>query len=307
MSRRIPYVTVDVFTDTRFGGNPLAVFTDARGLSDAEMQQLAAEMNYSETTFVLPPADPAHTARVRIFNRVQEMPFAGHPNVGTGCVLASMGRDVGGVLRFEEIAGLVDVRVERAADGRLLGAHIAAPQPLSTAETMPVEAIAACAGLTPADIVTTRHRPTMASVGLAFCIAEVTPEALTRARPNLPAFQALAHETGHGDRLSLHLHCYARDAEGSGRDTGPLQLRTRMFAPISGTWEDPATGSANAALTAFLLSLTDAERLSCEITQGVEMGRPSLLKTTAVRSAAGIRATVGGGCVWVCRGEAAID
>ncbi len=303
MSRRIPYVTVDVFTDTRFGGNPLAVFTDARGLSDREMQQLAAEMNYSETTFVLPPSDPVHTARVRIFNRVQEMPFAGHPNVGTGCVLASMGRDQGGLLRFEEIAGLVEVRVERGADGTLLGAHIAAPKPLALAEELPVEAIAACAGLRPADIVTARHRPTMASVGLAFCIAEVTPEALARAAPNLPAFQALAQDTGHGDRPSLHLHCYARD----GQRTSPQRLRTRMFAPISGTWEDPATGSANAALAAFLLSLTDAERADYEIVQGVEMGRPSLLKAGAVRGADGIRATVGGGCVWVCRGEVEVD
>ena len=86
--RTWPFVTLDVFTDQRFGGNPLAVFPDARGLSDAEMQALAAEFNLSETTFVLPPEDPANTARVRIFNRTAEMPFAGHPNVGTGFVLA---------------------------------------------------------------------------------------------------------------------------------------------------------------------------------------------------------------------------
>ena len=100
------YVTVDVFTQQRFGGNPLAVVTDAQGISDAEMQALAAEFNYSETTFVLPPDDPAHTARVRIFNRTHEMPFAGHPNVGTGYVLAHEGRDQDGVLLFEEPAGL---------------------------------------------------------------------------------------------------------------------------------------------------------------------------------------------------------
>ena len=88
---RFSFVTVDVFTDKRFGGNPLAVFPDARGMSDADMQSLAAEFNLSETTFVLPPADPANTARVRIFNRRAEMPFAGHPNVGTGWVLAQTG------------------------------------------------------------------------------------------------------------------------------------------------------------------------------------------------------------------------
>src|ERR1700729_2992497 len=100
-----PFVTVDVFTNQRFGGNPLAVFPDARGLSDADMQSLAAEFNLSETTFVLPPKDPAHTARMRIFNRTAEMPFAGHPSVGTGYVLATQGRDTDGKLTLEVPAG----------------------------------------------------------------------------------------------------------------------------------------------------------------------------------------------------------
>src|SRR3954454_17004355 len=104
---RFSFVTVDVFTDRRLGGNPLAVFPDARGLSDADMQSLAAEFNLSETTFVMPPQDPANTARVRIFTAKAELPFAGHPNVGTGWVLAKEGRDRDSVLRFEEIAGLV--------------------------------------------------------------------------------------------------------------------------------------------------------------------------------------------------------
>ena len=304
MSRRFPYVTVDVFTDTRFGGNPLAVFTDAAGLTDREMQQLAAEMNYSETTFVLPPADPANTARVRIFNRTQEMPFAGHPNVGTGCVLASSsakeGHNAGDALRLEEIAGLVEVRVERDDNGRPIGAHIAAPQPLTVGEALAAEAIAACAGLTGADLVLTLHPPRMASVGLPFCFVQVRPEALARATPNLAAFQALAQRTGMNDRLSLHLHCYAKGA-------APGRLRTRMFAPISGTWEDPATGSANAALTALLLSLGDEQEVRFEIAQGVEMGRPSQLKTTARRGPEGIRATVGGSCVAVFHGEVELD
>src|SRR5215472_18453700 len=114
------FVTVDVFTDRRFGGNPLAVFPDARGMSDADMQSLAAEFNLSETTFVLPPADPANTARVRIFNRRAEMPFAGHPNVGTAWVLRERGKS----LRFEEIAGLVEIEIV----GEVV--TIAAPQPL---------------------------------------------------------------------------------------------------------------------------------------------------------------------------------
>src|SRR5213592_999276 len=136
------FVTVDVFTDRRFGGNPLAVFPDARGMSDADMQSLAAEFNLSETTFVLPPDDPAHTARVRIFNRTAEMPFAGHPNVGTAFVLAGMGRDRGGLLVFEEQAGLVEVQVERDATGSVIGAAIAAPQPLSVGAELPVDRVA---------------------------------------------------------------------------------------------------------------------------------------------------------------------
>src|SRR5215212_4524871 len=141
--RTFSFVTVDVFTDRRFGGNPLAVFPDAQGLSDGEMQSLAAEFNLSETTFVLPPADPANTARVRIFNRTAEMPFAGHPNVGTGWVLAGMGRARDGLLRFEEIAGVVEVR---AGPGTVT---IAAPQPLSLAEEMPADLLARCVGIDP--------------------------------------------------------------------------------------------------------------------------------------------------------------
>src|SRR5262245_59714718 len=137
------FMTADVFTDRRFGGNPLAVFPDADGLSDGDMQSLAAEFNLSETTFVLPPTDRSNTARVRIFNRTGEMPFAGHPNVGTGWVLAGLGRDHGGVLRFEEIAGLVEVKVERAGAGPAPRAvTIAAPQPLSLGPEMPVDLLA---------------------------------------------------------------------------------------------------------------------------------------------------------------------
>src|SRR3954463_6608097 len=150
---RFPFVTVDVFTDRRFGGNPLAVFPDAEGMTDAEMQSLAAEFNLSETTFVLPPVDPANTARVRIFNRKSEMPFAGHPNVGTGWVLAGQGRAKAGVLRFEEIAGLVEI--EASADA----VTIAAPQPLSLGPEMPVELLAGCIGIAASEVITKAHRP----------------------------------------------------------------------------------------------------------------------------------------------------
>ncbi len=294
--RTCPFVTVDVFTDRRFGGNPLAVFPDATGLSDAEMQALAAEFNLSETTFVLPPADFAHTARVRIFNRTAEMPFAGHPNVGTAFVLAQQGRGRDGVLLFEEIAGLVRISVERDSTGVVRGATIAAPQPLSLGPTLPPAIVAPCAGLRTADILTTTHQPVQASVGNPFVIAEVSPPALGRAAPDLAAFRdALARNPALNDRYALYL--YARDPQGT-------TIRARMFAPLAGTWEDPATGSAATPLAALLLSFTQDERGRFEIHQGIEMGRPSVLRTTAERTPEGIRATVAGNCVEVLRGEA---
>ena len=291
--RKFAFETVDVFTETRFGGNQLAVFTDARGLTDAEMQSLAAEMNYSETTFVLPPEDPANTARVRIFTRTHEMPFAGHPNVGTAFVLARHGRDSDGLLRFEEIAGLVEVRVAHDGD-EVTGATIAAPQPLTTSIELPPEAIAACSGLEPADILVKNHAPLRASVGVFFVLAEVRLEALSTATPDLAQFRAVRDATpGLEGRFSLFL--YARDGEA---------IRARMFAPLGGTWEDPATGSASATTAALLLSLGGAESGSWTLTQGVEMGRPSLLNLKAWRTAEGVRASVGGSCVPVLRGEA---
>ena len=291
-----PFVTVDVFTDRRFGGNPLAVFPDARGISDADMQRLAAEFNLSETTFVLPPEDPANTARVRIFNRTSEMPFAGHPNVGTGYVLAQQGRDKNGLLRFEEIAGLVEIKIERDGAGALAGATIAAPQPLSLGMELPADAVAACAGIGASEVLVRAHKPVQISVGIPFIVAEVTGHALTRAVPDLAKFGSTeAAIPALKGRLSLHL--YARDG---GR------IRARMFAPLSGTIEDPATGSANAALGPLLLSLTQEESASYDIVQGVEMGRPSLLRVVARRGSDGIRSTVSGGCVPVLRGEALV-
>src|SRR5215216_7506802 len=129
----VAYEVVDVFTTSRFGGNPLAVILDARGLADALMQQIAAEFGYSETSFVLPPADPQHTAQVRIFTPTTEVPFAGHPNVGTAFVLARrgsvFGQPIDARMCFEERAGLVDVAIVRT-EGAITGAAITAPRPL---------------------------------------------------------------------------------------------------------------------------------------------------------------------------------
>jgi trans-2,3-dihydro-3-hydroxyanthranilate isomerase len=296
-TRKVRFATVDVFTQQRFGGNPLAVVVDARGLSDSEMQALAAEFNYSETMFVLPPDDSAHTAKVRIFNRTYEMPFAGHPNVGTAYVLASQGMGEGDVMLFEELAGLVEVRIDRDAAGTVIGATIAAPQALSLGPEVSVGDVASCVGLAEEEIVVRAHRPRVASVGVTFVLAEVEASALGRARPSLEAFLHLLERSPElNGRLSIHL--YARD--------GDARLRARMFAPAAGTVEDPATGSANAALAAFLLSLGGTSSNAFDVMQGVEMGRPSLLHVSARRTEDGVRATVRGTCVPVFTGEAVL-
>ena len=197
--RTFDFVTVDVFTDTRFGGNPLAVFPDARGLGDGEMQALAAEFNLSETTFVLPPSDPRNTARVRIFNRKAEMPFAGHPNVGTAWVL----RERGSTLRFEEIAGLVEVEIAGEVP------TIAAPQPLSLGQEMPADLLADCVGLAASDVIVKNHKPVIASVGNSFVVAEVTGEALTKAQPDIERFRQAHPKFPHLGPSRLPIYLYA--------------------------------------------------------------------------------------------------
>jgi trans-2,3-dihydro-3-hydroxyanthranilate isomerase len=294
------FVTVNVFTGTRFAGNPLAVFPDARGLTDAQMQALAAEFNLSETTFVLPPANPQHHARVRIFTPKVEMPFAGHPNVGTGFVLAGRMDNPPEHLVFEEIAGLVRAHIQRGPDGAITGARIAAPRALSIDIAIPTETVAACAGLKLADMLTTTHTPLIASVGTPFVIAEVVDlAALSRASPDIAAFRAAAEQFGEiSSRFALYL--YVR------RDGDATRLRARMFGPLAGVLEDPATGSAAAALAALLTSMAPGENadLHYEIEQGVEMGRPSQIIAGAQKTAEGpVLATVAGSCVNVMRGH----
>src|SRR6267378_7547514 len=156
MQRR--YITVDVFTDRAFGGNPLAVVLDTGGLSTAQMQAIASEFNYAETTFVLPPRDAAHDAQVRIFTVNKEIPFAGHPNVGTAFVLASRAAKPPARLKFEEGAGLVPVEILTEA-GKVVGAELTAPLGLSRFSQFSAEQAAACISLSAADVKTDRHPP----------------------------------------------------------------------------------------------------------------------------------------------------
>lgn len=289
----LPFFTVDVFTNARFGGNPLAVVMGGDALDDATMQAVASEFNLSETTFVLPPADAANTARIRIFNRTAEMAFAGHPMVGTAFVLAGLRPELD-LATFEIPAGLVHASIERQASGAPVGATVAVPRPLSLGEAIAPAVIARMLRLVAGDVVTTTHPPVIASNGNPYVVAEVTRAALARCSPDLEAFRAalVAHPQP-GDRLSLHV--YSREDR---------VLRARMFAPLAGTWEDAATGSANAPLAGLLLSLEpDIDRARFVIYQGTEMGRPSLLHVEAFRSPKGIEATLRGACVALMRGE----
>jgi trans-2,3-dihydro-3-hydroxyanthranilate isomerase len=265
------FLLCDVFTDTLFGGNPLAVVPDARGLTDARMQQIAREFHFSESTFVFPP-EAGHTRRVRIFTPTMEVPFAGHPNVGTAFALASTG-ELGALdgrltVTFEEKAGLVPVVVERRADG-LISCELSAPRPLTRGATVTAAELAEAVSLAPADVRTETHPPEVLSVGLPFLVAELVDRAaLARARPDAAVLERLAARG-----VTPDVHLYVRSAD-------DFDVRARMFAPLDGVPEDPATGSANAALAA---SLADRDprpdgELRWRIAQGVEMGRPSVLE-----------------------------
>jgi trans-2,3-dihydro-3-hydroxyanthranilate isomerase len=269
MQRR--YITADVFTERMFKGNPLAVVLDAEGLTTSQMQAIATEFNYSETTFVLAPRHADHTAHVRIFTARVEVPFAGHPNIGTAVVLARELEAKGGApadrFVFEEAAGLVPIRLLR--DGStVVGAELTAPEALSIGPVVTVDDAAACLSLASNEIRTTTHAPRVVSVGLPFLAIEVASrDALRRAKPNIVAHERVLPTIG-----TDAVFAYARGAVNG-------ELDARMFAPLDATLEDPATGSATAATIALLTSLRPEREidLSWRVEQGVDMGRPGLL------------------------------
>jgi len=280
------YYICDVFTETRFGGNPLAVLPKAEGLSDHQMQQIAREFNFSESTFVF-PAKAGHTRQVRIFTPAAEIPFAGHPNVGTAFVLAAAGE-------FGEINSSI-----RAEQRKIISCELAAPQSLSLGKTVPAELVASAVSLNRQDIVTDTHHPQICSVGLPFVFTELKDRsALERARINLSGFDAL-RDLG----VNPQLHLYTRVS-------GGFDIRARMFAPLSGVPEDPATGSANCTLGGLLAHHKEESSgiFSWRIAQGVEMGRPSTLLARAEKADGTVQATwVGGSCVMVSEGFIYVD
>jgi len=273
------YVVCDVFTDTPFQGNQLAVFTDARALDGETMQALAREINYSESTFVLPAEDGGH-AKIRIFTPVHEMRFAGHPTLGTAFVLAGPLQLV--EIRLETLAVIVPVRLERDENRIVFGRM---EQPLPTVRPYDAEAeLLSAVGVKRSELPVELYDNGVPHVYV--CLG--SEDEVARLRPDLNRLLGLSDVVG--------VNCFA----GSGS-----RWKTRMFAPSSGVAEDPATGSAAGPLA---LHLARHGRIGfgdeIEISQGAEVSRPSKLFARADGTAEKVeRVEVGGSAVVVARGE----
>jgi trans-2,3-dihydro-3-hydroxyanthranilate isomerase len=277
--RRLRYVVVDVFTDVPLAGNQLAVFTDARDLTESDMQSLAREMNFSESVFVLPPTTEDADARIRIFTPGNELPFAGHPTLGSAFVLGAPLQRV--VIRLETLAGIVPVELEREGP-RIVFGWMDQPLP-SWAAVEDADPVLAALGVAASGLPVESY-----DLGPGHLYVELeSPEQVAALQPD---WGALGHATGLGTNV------FARDGE---------RWKLRMFAPGHGVAEDPATGSAAGPL-AYHLSrhgrIAFGEQI--EIKQGAEIGRPSTLFAVAEGSEAGLeRLRVGGSAVPVARGE----
>lgn len=293
MSLELEFETADVFTERRFAGNPLGLVFGAEELETDSLQAIARELGLPETVFVLPAEAAGADIRLRIFTPAVELPFAGHPSVGAAVMLARRLKHAGDTLVLEEAAGLVPARLTRDRAGVPVAAEIEAPLPFALGATLDRAAIAACAALPDEAIHVNGHPPLLAGCGAAFAIAEVEDaDLLAAAMPDLTAM-ARYLPTLPVPPIGLLLHT----------PLGIGRRRARMFAPLSGIVEDPATGAANIALAGLLLHLAGGSALLLEVEQGIEMGRPSQLHLAARREADGaIRVRVGGGVVAVSRG-----
>ena len=274
------YLVYDVFTEQPFGGNPLAVIPDATALPEADLQRVAREFNFSETVFLFPPEDAAHTAKVRIFTPTMEIPFAGHPTIGTAVALAEAGRGPEMVLEL----GVGPLRCH-AADG---SARFDTSAPLERLAQPDPALVAAALGL-PADrIRTDNHPPVMASLGLAFTFTELADEAaLAACAPDISAFRR--GRDAYPSSLDFAQFAYTRSGN---------TVQARMFAPLDNIPEDPATGSACATLGALLAGI-EGRDVDLTIHQGVQMGRPSRI---GIRTAEGT-VTVSGAARRVMEGR----
>jgi len=297
---RVRYLTCDVFTDRRFGGNQLAVFPDARDIDPALMHPIAREFNYSETTFVLPASDATHTRRVRIFTPGGELRFAGHPTVGTAHVLAAIGAiPLTGAetkIVFEEGVGPVPVTI-RAEGNHPTFAQLSVAQLPEVGPPPPDAArLAAMLSLTPDDLAGQANPPEGVSCGTPFLFVPLRDRAAVgRARVRADAWD----ETLAG-YWTEKVMVFAMGGERSGSD-----IRARMFAPGIGVPEDPATGSAVVGLGGYLASRDERRdgTLRWRVEQGFEMGRPSILDLEVDKRGGAITGVrVGGTTVLVCEG-----
>ena len=294
------YYICDVFTQQKFSGNQLAVITDAEGLSDHDMQNIAREFNFSESTFVF-PSEKENTRKVRIFTPRSEVPFAGHPNIGTAFILAETGifgdfaQSIDVV--FEEKAGNVPIKINKDHCG-YIWCELSAPAPLSLGKVATVDLASEVLSIEARDINVTTHYPQVASVGLPFLFVELQSlEALSQAQIDLTKLQRLLQE---GFPSYIHIYC---------RDVKDFDIRCRMFAPLDGVPEDPATGSANAALIALLSHCDQRPDLEdkWKISQGSEIGRPSVLHGRAQKIGGTVtEVNLGGYSVMVCKGTISI-
>lgn len=294
MSATLAFHTLDVFTDVAFAGNPLAVVLHADALNSAQMQQLAREFNLSETVFVQKATCTDADVRVRIFTPATELPFAGHPTVGTACLLAELGglpADATQIV-LEENVGLVPVRLVQQANRPWFGELTAAKSPETRAVDFDVSALPAVLGIDAEAITSVR----LASCGNPFVIVTLRqPEVLQGIDFDATAARRLlAHSWGHA------IYVAAKGYEG--------EWRTRMFAPDLGVSEDPATGSAAVAFAGAMaldvLARGEQGEFAWTLHQGVEMGRPSLLQASACITegkVTGVR--VGGHAVRVSEGR----
>jgi trans-2,3-dihydro-3-hydroxyanthranilate isomerase len=297
---RARYLTADVFTDHRFGGNQLAVFPEARDIDPGLMQKIAREFNYSETTFVLPPDDPSHTAKVRIFTPGGELQFAGHPTIGTAHVLAATGvvplKGPETRIVFEEGVGPVPVTI-RATNGQPEFAQLSAAKLPEVGPPPPSrETLAEMLSLVPADVLDGATPPESVSCGTPFLFVPLRDRrAVAQARIRGDLWEAAL-----SSYVTDKVFVFAMDPEHPGH-----HVRARMYAPGIGVPEDPATGSACVALGGYLAARdprTDGT-LRWIVEQGFEMGRPSILEVEADKKAGRTTATrVGGKTVVVCEG-----
>lgn len=301
--RSLKFYQADVFTALPFGGNPVAVFPEAQGLDDDQLQQIAREMNLSETVFVLPPTDSAAVVRLRIFTPTQEIPFAGHPVLGTFYVLAQLGliAVTDGVTRVMQECniGLFPVEIH-AREGQITRVVMTQPQPLflgSVEEAEDLFDLAKALGLSKNQIVDTKRPVMVVSTGLPVLIVPV--RTLTAVRSIVPDAAAIVELCG---RVGANGIMVVTTVTVEDHAT----VHTRMFAPSIGILEDPATGSASGAMGAYLVHnglVEVAPMTELIVEQGYEIQRPSRILVQVESEDDAIQTVkVGGQCVMVVEG-----